>query len=366
MDTYNKSIAEGSFEERFYQALGFPPVSGENDTSLVLRITLGDMELLDGFYISLPEDAAGISIEDMLAKYVLPEGEEGRTAIKKNLALDPNPDLLEIYDNLIWIYEQAEAGDFTISYHINNGASDIPPSDPVSLHQQTCETDSGNLYHLLDLVLEVYDNIDPFSGMTDEQKEAMIRDFESLIVLYLMDRFGYQPETQKTDRLSSILQYLSSEEIGLIHFEEIWSITSAGYEFLGRIIDEVEFYIDNYDIFGDVYIKGTDIIFGTDHGENLIVPVFMREGIDPYKALFIAALYLGNLDDLIADLTTTPTEHLFRELFSLIPHSPTAEEIGAELLDRIIREGKLIIEKRQLREQRLEHIEKIQRRIDDE
>ena len=46
----------------------------------------------------------------------------------------------------------------------------------------------------------------------------------------------------------------------------------------------------------------------------------------------------------------------------MIPYSPTEEEIGAELLDRIIREGGLIVEKQRLWEERIKHIERIDQR----
>ena len=370
MGVYSKAIAEGSFEHRFYEALGFPPVSDEGGAPLVLRITLGDMELLDGFYMSLPSNVASVSIEDVIRKYVLCENESDRNAVKQKLARDPNPDLMEIYDSLLWLYQQAESGDVTLNYYINNGASDIPPTDPVSAHQQTCTTNDGDSYNLLDLVLEVYDNVDPFSGMTDEQRDMMLMDFRSVFILYLMDRYGYQPEDQDSDVaacLSPILDYLASENTELLHLEEKYFITPKGHELLNNIIDEAEFYIDNYDIFGDVSIvRGGEISFNTGYGENLIVPVFVREGIEPRRVLFIAALYLGNLDHLISDLTMLFSEEPFRQLFSLIHNSPSAENVGTELLDRIISAGKSKIKEQQLREERLKHIQNIERRIEDE
>jgi len=404
---YRKIIEEGTFEHRFYKALGFPPISDEDpEGNLVLRITLGDMALLDGFYMSLPGDAGSLSIGDAIRRYVLCESEEDRIEMRRKLSRDPNPDLLDIYDDLLYLYEQAEAGRINLSYHINNGASDIQPTDPVSLHQRLCTTRNasrvtrygrGGLatsYRLLDLVLEVYDNVDPFSGLTDQQKDAMLRDFRAIFILYLMDKFGYQPGLQDTGHktqdarrtdfgtsvlslessvlslssakhLSTVLEYLASEDVGLATcIQGEYFITPRGYDLLSSVIDEAEFYIDNYDIFGDVYVRGvSEIRFNTGYGGNLIVPVFMRSGIDPYRALFIVALYLENLDELASDLAVLSSEDAFKELFSLIGWSPTEEEIGTELLDRIIYEGSLRVEERQLREARLRHIESIERRI---
>ncbi len=367
---YRKIIESGTFEHRFYEAIGFPPIDTEDGVPLVIRITLGDMDLLDAFYMALPADASNLSIEDAIRKHVLCENEEDRDRVRRKLSRDPNPDLLGIYDALRYLYQQAEAGEVILSYHINNGASDIRESDPVSLHQQHCSNGGkpNRFYSLLDLVLEVCDDLDPFSELTDEQRDAMLEDFKRIFVLYLMDRFSYQPANATKDkgseRFSSVLEYMASENLGLIRVDGEYIIAPRGYDLLNGIINEAEFYIDNYDIFGDVYVNGAgEIRFNTGYGSNLIVSVFLRVGIDPYRALFVAALYLGNMDYLVSDLDMLFSEAPFRDLFSLIAHSPKKEDIGAELLDKIIQEGSMKAQEQQLREARLKRVERIQRLI---
>jgi hypothetical protein len=366
---YRKSI-KSVFEHRFYEAIGFPPIDDEDSVPLVIRITLGDMDLLDAFYITLPADASSLSIEAAIRKHVLCENEEDRDKVRRKLSRDPNPDLLDIYDALLYLYQQAEAGEVILSFHINNGASDIQKADPVSLHQQHCSYFGklNRFYSLLDLVLEVYDNLDPLSELTDERKDAMLEDFRRIFVLYLMDGFSYQPanaaKDEVSEHLSSVLEYMVSEDSGLISVNGEYIISPRGYDLLNSIINEAEFYIDNYDIFGDVYVNGAgEIRFNTGYGSNLVVPVFLRCGIDPYRALFVAALYLGNMDYLASDLDMLFSETPFRELFSLIAHSPKEEDFGTELLDRIIQEGSLKVQEQRLREARLKRVERIQRRI---
>ncbi len=374
---YRKTI-KSAFQRRFYEAIGFPPIDAEGGVPLVIRITLGDMDLLDAFYIGLPADASSLSIDAAIRKHVLCENEEDRDKIRRKLSRDPNPDLLDIYDALLYLYQQAEAGEVTLSYHINNGASDIREADPVSFHQQHCTSNGkpNRFYSLLDLVLEVCDNLDPFSELTDEQKDAMLEDFRRNFALYLMDRFSYQPANaaksvesrsprrdEVSERLSSALEYMASEDL-LIRVGGEYIISPRGYDLLNGVINEAEFYIDNYDIFGDVYVNGSgEIRFNTGYGSDLTVPVFSRVGIDPYRALFAAALYLGNMDYLAFNLDMLFSEAPFRDLFSLIAHSPQEEDIGTELLDRIIQEGSLKIREQRLREARLKRVERIQRSI---
>jgi hypothetical protein len=365
-----RKIIKSAFGHRFYEAMGFPPIDTEGGIPLVIRITLGDMDLLDAFYIALPADASSLSIEDAMRKHVLCENEEDRSKVRQKLSRDPNPDLLDIYDALLYLYQQAEAGEVILSYHINNGASDIRKADPVSLHQQHCTSNGkpNRFYSLLDLVLEVYDNLDPFSELTGERKSTMLEDFRRIFALYLLDRFSYQPanaaKDENSEHLSAVLEYLASEDLGLTRVDGEYIVSPRGYDLLNGIINEAEFYIDNYDIFGDVYVNGAgEIRFNTGYGSNFIVPVFSRVGIDPYRALFAAALYLGNMDYLASSLDMLFSEAPFSDLFSLIAHSPKEEDVGTELLDRIIQEGSLKVQEQRLREERLERVERIQRHI---
>ena len=78
MSCYRKTIKESTFQHRFYEALGFPPIPDEGGVPLVIRITLDDMELIDGFYMSLPSDVSSLSIGDAIRNHVLCEKEADR------------------------------------------------------------------------------------------------------------------------------------------------------------------------------------------------------------------------------------------------------------------------------------------------
>jgi hypothetical protein len=366
MSLYRKKIEENSFEYQFYQSLGFPPESEDGGIPLILRITLVDMELIDGFYMSLPSHVSNLPVERVIQEYILCEDKSGRDAVRNKLYADPNFDLPDIYEALLELYQQAEADRIRLTYHINNGASNIKTADPVCLHEQIypCDGNDPKIYRLLDLVLEVRDN--PFFGITDEQKEEMLDDFRKIFVLYCMDKFGDDsaPIGDALDAFSEVLERLASEEPDLVDNSEGYSITPMGRDLLAGIIKDAEFYIDNYDIFGDVYVRGfNDIRFNLDYGDNLIVPVFIRDGIDPYRALFTVALYLGNMDYLLSEPSLLLSDAPFERLFSLISNSLTIEDIGEEFLDRIIREGKSEAEGFDFWEARFKRIRNIERRI---
>lgn len=370
MKKYCKNFIEGTYEYEFYKSLGFPPVTEDHDKCpIVIRITIGDMNLIDGFYMPLPDESESFSIEDTIRNFILGKDQQYRIALKKDLAKYPNPDLCDIYDAITRLYKELDEGKIYIQYNINNGASNIEPSDSVSKHLQIYSLTSK--YKLLDLVIDVYDNFDPFSGIPEKQKDIMLKDFRSIFILYAMDKFGYLPKSSEAepeleDKINGIISYLN--EIGLIDTsisnEAHPLITHKGYDFLKGIIDEAEFYIDNYDIFGDVYIKQDGSIeFGTGYGYNFLIPAFKKDGIDPYRALFICSLYLGNMDELLSNMNRLFIEEPFKSLFDLIATSPKEEDIEKEFLENIINEGKRIIDERHYNQERQINIKKIMHRI---
>jgi hypothetical protein len=361
MNRYRKTL--DNFEHEFYKSLGFPPISGKYGTELIIRITLDDMSLLDGFYMNLPIEAEFISIEHAVKKYVICKTVEERLDLNEKLSTFPNPDLSDILKVLTYIYTSEN---FSIQYNINNGETNIQPDEPLYLHEQFQVTDN-HIYKLIDIVLEVQENINSFYLLTETQKYLMLEDFRQVFFLYAMDKFGYFPDPDNLITFE-VLKKLSSEDAGLIQINgDDWSnpiISNKGYALLDSIIDEAEFYIENYDVFGDVYVKGfKEIIFNTGYGDNLIVPILIREGIDPYRAIFLAALYLGNMDEVLSDLDRLFSEELFNELFRLIPTSKTEKDIGSELLDTIITEGKNKVSDQSLFEEKSKITENIKKRM---
>ena len=106
MSLYEKTIAKDSFDYQFYRSLGFPPINAKVSDNLILRITLGDMGLIDGLYIPLPPKAEFLSIEEAIEKNVVCNSTKKLSKIKKYLSKFPNPDLMDILDMLCDTYGQ--------------------------------------------------------------------------------------------------------------------------------------------------------------------------------------------------------------------------------------------------------------------
>jgi len=364
MSLYEKKIKKDSFDYQFYSSLGFPPINIKTTDNLVLRVTFGDMDLIDGLYLSLPLQAEFLSIEDVIKKYVVCNSKKKRLKLKENLSKYPNPDLIDLVDMICDIYRQKKAGKINIRYHINNGKSDVQRNEIVSCHQQIYIADDNiTTYKLIDIVLDISNAVDPFYLINEEQKIAMLDDFRQIFILYIMDKLGYFPDPKDITELSTLINEIDKQ--GLIYHDNIkYCLTPKSDSLLKSIADEAEFYINNYDIYGDVYIKGyKKIMFYTGYGDNLIVPVFLKEGINPYRALFLVALYLGNLDELAFDLGRLFLNETFERIYSSISNSLDEKEIGSDLLSRIIVEGKSKLLERNIREQRIADIRNINKRM---
>jgi len=363
--SYYKKTLEESFEYSFYRSLGFPPVSDKYGADLIIRITLDDMSLLDSFYMALPIKVECLTISQVIKEYIVGETVEERNELKNRLLIYPNPDLSDIQDILTDIFT---AGNVNIQYHINNGETNVQPDDPLYIHEQLQVT-NDYIYKLIDIVLEVHYRV----NLTESQKNVMLDDFRQVFILYAIDKFGYSPDfenmnPQIAEMMLALLKKLSSDDFSLIQINgDDWShptIFYKGYDLLDSIIDEAEFYISNYDIFGDVCIKGfKDILFYTGYGDNLIIPVFIREGIDPYRAIFLSALYLGNMDEIFSNLNRLSSEEIFSELFRLIAISQTEKDVSPEFLDMIIAEGKKKISEQRLSEDWIRITENIKQRM---
>ncbi len=364
-----KKILKDDFEKEFYKALGFPPLSDDYENELVIRITLDDMNLIDGFYMKIPISAEFLSIEQMLNEYVLCDTTEKKSNLKAKLSNYENPDLVDFIDVLDSIYARHKLGRLIIHYHINNGESNIRPEEPLYLYEQVY-SEKDKIYKLVDLVLEVQDN--PFYLITRKEKKSLISEFRLIFVLYLIDKYNdlsninsLKPKNKK--RMYRIINKLLSENLINVPDDDLQniSISYKGRELVDRLIDEAEYYIENYDIFGDVYVKGIDdILFNSGYGDNIIPTVMLNDGINPYRAIFLSALYIGNLDEIASDLNRLFSDGIFDSLFEFFCYSPTKEELGSEVFSKILDKGKeKVFEDRLLLEKAM-FIEKINSQID--
>ena len=257
--------------------------------------------------VVLPARYAGLRIGELL-EVVFPEDEEGRSHLEEMFDLRENPDLPEIYGALLDVLSRWRLGDFYLKISLA-GDTVVELSDPtVGLLRPPEPQGSGHLsYPILNLEMErEFPTLDHAvqEGYWDD-KATLMGWLQSLTLLYFLDKHEFKlsphPSTETDRRLLTLSDdlvegpiILPSEETGCFR------ITEIGRRFLGSQIAETESYIDRYDLFKDVaYDKGEGgtVEFGSGRGEDLRVQIYINEGLDPVRTVFLLRLYDGSLDE---------------------------------------------------------------------
>ena len=319
------------------------------DAALELRVTLGDMALEDAFSVALPASHARLPVEELLDR-VFPALERDRAGIRGLLDPKANPDAPEMYDALAEIFDAPRNSRCALRLFANHGP-EIPPSDLVAQHLRAGV--------LLDVVIEQrYTPVEYAVRTGHAESEAQLLEWlQARTLLYFLDSHNLElsetPESEADRRLLPIANHL--RDGGLVALSDEtgrYEITDEGAEALANMVAETESYIDRYDIFGDtLYDRESGAVsFGKNRGEDLRVPVYEAEGLDPVRAVFLLALYDSTLDTLPYDWRDAIHDPaFFDELLAPAVDHPTVD--GA-LLEEIIEGGLTYVEERAEESQR--------------
>ncbi|HID57197.1 TPA: hypothetical protein EYP37_11755 [Candidatus Poribacteria bacterium] len=302
-------------------------ISSRFENPLILRITLGEMPLADGLYAcfemeELPED---MKLAELIDKAAHLEPDERDIKV--------NPDLPDIMNSLKSLLKEQEEGLVEIRYYRNGTEGPIDPNGRLRGYLKGLEI-KGKKCNLIDIVLEVKEVFDPLEGIPPSEREDFLLSLRSAYLLYKLSRSKLTPDGI-SDRVKPILDNLI--ENGLVEVADgRWVLTQEGQEAIELLFEEASYYIDRYEIFGDVEFEGDEIRFNTGNGVNLIVRAMERDGLSPQRAFFILSIYFGHLDDLENWQEEIFSEELLRGIFWDIFHSPPVDEIGEETLERIM------------------------------
>ena len=299
-----------------------------------LQVSLGDMPLEDALRIPVPTRFSKLTVGDLLNE-IFSDDYAKQNEIQASLDVRANPDLPEIYTNLSYIFDQWRRCDCTLRFFINNGPEVElfqTVSSHLSKHRPADRYD--DLLPVLDLVIEQkYEVLKRFvEGGGD--KYDLLKWLRSSALLYFMDKHGYslyaEPSDETDRRLLAVADDLAFKKL-IAASEESgkYEITGEGRNYLGRTIAETESYIDQFDVFDDVFydFDACVIEFGTSQGDDLRVQVIESEGLDPIRTVFLLRLYDGTLDTYLDSWPVMIlTEEFFDEILRPVLDHPTIDE----------------------------------------
>ena len=335
---YSKRLRDATLEY-----LG-PNSGSTTEEGLDLQVSLGDMDLDDAFSIALPPGLRRVTLGDLIRE-VFPEDESDQAETLAGLDGGDNPDLPDLYRELVDIFDQWRLGRCTLSFFANHGPQ-LELYQPVAQHlSQRFAPDRAKVGHpLLDLVIEQRFEVVAWLAQAGGDKGALMDWLRGSTLLYFIDKhqlqLGVDPSEVLDRGLLPIARKLEADGFITLNEESrAYDVSHQGRQLLGQMIAETESYIDRFDVFSDVAHDGEtqSTEFGTGRGEDLRVQVYESEGLDPIRVVFLLRLYDSTLDT-YADTWRGElhSEAFFDEILRPVLDHPGVDE---ELLDWIIESG---------------------------
>ena len=311
--------------------------------SLALRVTLGDMPLSDAFEVVIPGIDAGASIGDLLDRVFGSDGVRDEAVFD---ALDTrlNPDLPEMYADMLDVFADWRDGRSSLRTHRNHGA-EIASADDLARHLCGVPESSAPL---LDLVVE--QRYTPLEYAADRwyggDHAMLVRHLQAQVMLHFVGRLAHDPAEPGSTTEAALLSIADRlVELGAIAADDYggYWLTAIGVEMLEVADTEVEYSIDRYDIFADVAHRGGRVEFGSGTGSDVRIDVYEAEGIDVAEAVLHRQIHDGTLDNLDDDWREAVLDDEF--FIELLIDLVDRERVDPADLEEIIEAGFAQLEK---------------------
>ncbi len=270
--------------------------------------------------------------------------EDPHRLVKQNILPEGQVEELKALQRII--FDQDGDGRF-IREDINfkaNGA-DLNPDAPIS--SSFIKAQRENLdYKRCDLVVYggLVSDVQASSENSNEPngQRVSVDELANLMFLHQLAIGKHVDVTKEIPELSGVIS--RAEKAGLIEID----IKTAGYKLtdMGKrrhdsYIEEAQNLIRKYDIYGDVDLDSNGTVhFDTDLGQDLRVPVFEKEGIDPFRARFLLGLNDGEWDQVENWPELIEDTKWYDQIFRPIETAPSIEDIGNGKLEHIIDRAK--------------------------
>ena len=244
---------------------------------------------------SLPDDLSPLSLRELFNQ-VFPSDPSLQQPLLQRLDVNGNPDLPDMYDDLVEIFIREELGLCTVDTYVNHG---LKLDDSATIGQQLTTNDTPPV---LDLVLE-----QRFSAIDYAVRRGDFADQEQALgwmcsraLLYFIGALDYVLPTEPVDDADTALLPIAQSlvEKGVIQRPADsgpFEITELGMEAIHEMTAEAENVIERYEVFGDVlYDPETgECDFDTGVGIDLRIPVYEAEALSAVRAVLYVELCDG-------------------------------------------------------------------------
>ena len=335
-------------------------------SEFVLSVSLEGMDPEDDFRVVLPIGYTRNSVGWLLDQ-VFPEDEHGSSTVESFLDVVANPDMPEIYAVMLQVTKEWRMGLCTLSVS-TAGQDKLDLADPASNHLVRPSPDNappdghddgvappvgahGGRPCLGLRVAQEYSALEYAVAQGFWQsRDELLAWLRELTVLYFMDKFEYDLTEADPDSggdpVPGIKALQDEDLIATCEDTGSFFITEDGRGVIGRLLAETESYIDQYDHFKDVDFDGDadEVCFDRGRGVDLRAQVFISDGLDPVRTVFLLRLYDGAMDEFESTWTRLiEDEGFFGELLEPVVNRYNVSE---NLIGKVIDAGYGYIEER--------------------
>ena len=295
------------------------------------------MPVDDAFWVVLPGPLSSLTVRELF-EHVFPNDDSLQTSTRHQLDLEANPDLANMYDAVIDIVARKRAGLCTVETYQNFG----PRLGDSAAVQGLILEDGGP--PVLDLVLEQRFSAIDYAVQHGEFTNAneMLQWLQSSTLLYFLEAHDYilpiEPISKSDARLLPIAQsLLESGDIQPSDESSLFEISERGRETIQQMFADVENVLGRYEIFADVLYDrhAGEPDFGTGRGEDIRIPVYEAERVDPARSVFLVELFDGTLTRFENDWREVIHEREFFEtlLMPVVDRPLVADDVLEKIAD---------------------------------
>ena len=311
-----------------------------------LQVSLGEMDLEDAFWVELGPEYVDSRLGDFLDT-VFSGHRKQQAKFRSLIDVKENPDLPDMYIALLEIFADWRSGKCSLHFFANQGP-EIKLTDRLDDHLSLMQSPEHGIDEtpLLDLVID--HKLDVLDYLADagylKRKQTTMEFMQANMLMYFFDKHEYKlsvkPIDETDQNLLPIAKKLQAAKlIAPSDLDETFAITELGREAIGKTIAETDTYIDQYDVFKDVFFDpdGGDLEFETGLGRDLRVQLYEYDGQDPVRVVFLLRLYDSTFDEASATWRDSiQSEQFFGEILSPIVN---AERVDEAMVETILEAG---------------------------
>lgn len=331
---------------------------------MTLSVSLAGLPPYAVLQLTLPPASAQQSIAQILAA-VFPLDAAARQSVTDDLDTRANPDLPDIYAAFLPVFDRCRLGLCELNLTAAGRPAEL--SDQASRYLST-DLDASPFLELA--ITPQYRALDyaVAQGYAPGRAELLAW-LRECILLYFLDKHEYPlpGRSDATDTPAAITATVDSLcRQGLLDPDAatgLYAITPAGRRFIGALLAETESCIDRFDHFKDV-LWDDDLeaaAFDTGRGLDLRAEMFVAEGLNPTRTVFLLRLYDGTLDAYTADWPhLLENDDFFNGILEPVVNRDLAP---AELLTAILEDGYTYAQDQAAAERERRHQESIARQV---